>query len=61
MFLCFVLNFVPLAESNRWRPDVYSAEVLGARKARLVEEVHTKAVYELRRFSARLKDAVLGS
>eukprot|EP00904_Undaria_pinnatifida_P010918 jgi/Undpi1/6957/HiC_scaffold_21.g09431.m1 len=45
----------------RWRPDVYSAEVLGARKARLVEEVHTKAVYELRRFSARLKDAVSGS
>ena len=40
---------------------MYSAEVLGARKARLVEEVHTKAVYELRRFSARLKDAVSGS
>lgn len=42
----------------RWRPDVYSAEVGGARKAKYVEEVHTKALYKLRRFSTLVKEAV---
>eukprot|EP00904_Undaria_pinnatifida_P010961 jgi/Undpi1/6996/HiC_scaffold_21.g09470.m1 len=45
----------------RWKSDVYSDEVTGVRKGKMVEEIHTKAVYELRRFSSRLKDGVEAS
>lgn len=42
----------------RWKSDVYSAEVTGVRKSKLVKEVHTKAVVKLRRFSARVKEVM---
>lgn len=48
----------PFDKRSRWKTDIYSAEVVGARKARHVEEVHTKALYKLRRFSAHVKEAV---
>lgn len=66
-FCCFVWfrffrhSAIDSTEERRWKSDVYSDEVTGVRKGKMVEEIHTKAVYELRRFSSRLKDGVEAS
>lgn len=50
--LCWSL----LLHERRWKADLYSAEVAATRKNKLEQETHTKAVYELRRFCARIKE-----
>eukprot|EP00903_Cladosiphon_okamuranus_P018838 g17327.t1 len=39
--------------------DVYSPEILTARRTRILEPSHTRAVYQLRRFVARIKRGML--
>eukprot|EP00752_Nemacystus_decipiens_P001662 g1614.t1 len=43
----------------RTKLDIYSAEVPVRRRARILEPTHTKAVYQLRRFVARIKRDIL--
>lgn len=43
-------------EVCRWTTDIYTPDVTATRKMRLETETHTKAVYELRRFVARIKE-----
>ncbi|CAM9156500.1 unnamed protein product [Ectocarpus sp. 13 AM-2016] len=43
-------------ELCRWKADIYLAEVQITRKLKCCEEAHTKAVYELRRFSTKIKE-----
>ncbi|CAM9317353.1 unnamed protein product [Hapterophycus canaliculatus] len=43
-------------ELCRWKANIYQAEVLATRKGKFSEEMHTKAVYELRKFCAKVKN-----
>ncbi|CAB1103615.1 unnamed protein product [Ectocarpus sp. CCAP 1310/34] len=43
-------------ELCRWKAEIYQAEVQITRKLKCCEEAHTKAVYELRRFCAKIKE-----
>ncbi|CAM9754888.1 unnamed protein product [Ectocarpus fasciculatus] len=43
-------------ELCRWKADIYLADVQCTRKFKFCEGAHTKAVYELRRFCAKIKE-----
>eukprot|EP00752_Nemacystus_decipiens_P006238 g5627.t1 len=45
-------------EICRWHADIYQAEVQATRKFKFCEDTHTKAVYELRKFVAKIKDEI---
>ncbi|CBJ31662.1 conserved unknown protein [Ectocarpus siliculosus] len=42
----------------RWKLDLYAEEVSAMRRARILEPNHIKAIYQLRRFVARIKHIV---
>lgn len=43
---------------HRWKADIYQAEVQATRKFKFCEDTHTKAVYELRKFVAKIKEEI---
>ncbi|CAM9618880.1 unnamed protein product [Pylaiella littoralis] len=45
-------------ELCRWKADIYQGEVEANRKFKFCEDAHTKAVYELRRFCAKIKEGM---